>query len=162
VVVAVLAVLLAAGLGVEAHRNSTLDATDHRRAAVATTASGLAAALLSYNASDLSASKSRVLALSTPSFATTYEQDFTQALAGTITALGATAVAKVREVYTGPVTDQTAEAIVVVDFQTTSKAGTRQVLGTNLQMDLLRQNGQWRVNAVNVLSAQSETQTTTP
>ncbi|HEY2430404.1 MAG TPA: hypothetical protein VGI06_15800 [Acidimicrobiales bacterium] len=156
----ILLVAAVAVAGIEWRHDAALSRTAARERAVRTTAGELAQALLSYNATNLDASRARVLALSTATFAANYNQDFTQALAGTITALHASASATVRDVYTADVSASAAKAIVVVDFQTKSSAGTRQVLGTSLQMDLVRQ-GTWKVNDVSVVSAQSETQTPT-
>jgi hypothetical protein len=159
-VVLVVLVVVAGGLaGLEWRRNTQLTHQRNEQRAVAGTASGLGEALLSYNSANLAVSRNRVLALSTPTFAATYDQDFSQALSGTITALGASAAAQVRDVYVADVARDSAKAIVVMDFKTTSTAGTRQVLGTNLQMDLVRQGGSWKVDAVTVISASSETQT---
>jgi Mce-associated membrane protein len=158
---AVLLVVAAIAALMLSHRDNSLQAKANNTQAVAKTASGLGQALLSYNAADLAASRSRVLALATASFTRTYNQDFTKSLDGSITALKATSSATVRDVYVTNVVGTTAKAIVVVDFETKSKAGDRKVLGTNLQMDLVDLNGRWKVNSVTVISATSESQTPT-
>ena len=161
-VAAVLAVLLIVALTAAIvlwHRDQTQQGKAADTQAVATTAGGLGKALLSYDSTDLAGSHSRVLALATAGFAKTYSQDFTNSLGGTITVLKATSTATVRDVYVSDVSGDKAKAIVVVDFQTKSTAGTRNVLGTNLQMDLIDQAGHWKVNSVTVISATSESQT---
>jgi Mce-associated membrane protein len=157
------AVVLVAGTtalaGIEYHRNHDLTGQANDQHAVSATASALAGAILSYNAADLGAARTRVSQLSTASFIQNYDQNFAQALGGTITALQASASATVRDVYVADVTSTSAKAIVVVDFQTKSKTGNRQVLGTHLEMELVRQGGKWLVNVVNLLAISSETQT---
>jgi Mce-associated membrane protein len=131
----------------------------HERDRVAQAASALADAILSYNATNLSQSRAKVAALATQDFLNNYDQNFTKALSGSIVALKATATATVRAVYVANVTATSAMAIVVVDFDTKSTSGSRSVVGTHLEMELVRQGGQWKVNTVSLLSVSSENQT---
>jgi Mce-associated membrane protein len=157
--VALLTVVAIVVAGLELHRKNHLDAQLRNQRDVATVAAGLGTALLSYDAAHLDVSRHRVLTYSTPEFANTYDRDFTQALAGTVASLNASATARVRDVYVADVTGDAAKAIVVVDLTTRSTAGVRQLIGTNVQMELVRRRGRWLVNTVTVLSAASETQT---
>jgi Mce-associated membrane protein len=138
---------------------SHLSSQEGTRNAVASAASSLADAILTYNAGDLAQSQARVKPLATQDFLNNYNQNFTQALSGSIVALDASATATVREVYVADVTSTTADAIVVVDFETKSKSGNRSVVGSHLEMHLLKQSGAWKVNEVDLLSVSSENQT---
>ncbi|GAA3236175.1 hypothetical protein [Actinocorallia longicatena] len=119
-------------------------------------------ALLSYDHGDLGRARDRVLALATPDFGKTYEVAFTGTLQSTITRLQADATATVRVVYVRGGENGSAQAVVVMDSQVKSSAGTRDVTGSYLQMDLVEQKGQWKVSAVNSIGAINESLTATP
>ncbi|MCD0449366.1 hypothetical protein LO762_09210 [Actinocorallia sp. API 0066] len=139
-----------------------LAAKEDTRARISSVAGRFGAALLSYRHGDLAAARARVLALATADFGRTYEVAFTETLQSTITELRADATATVRVVYVTGGDDGTARAVVVMDSQVKSSAGTRNVTGSYLQMDLVEQKGDWKVSAVNSIGAVNESLAATP
>ncbi|MFF5259983.1 hypothetical protein ACFY4C_13625 [Actinomadura viridis] len=116
-------------------------------------------ALLSYDHRDPRAARKNVLALASDDFAKTYDVAFTGGLEGVITRLKADATATVRAVYLGDVDAASARAIVVMDSEVRSSAGTRRVLGSHLDMRLVRKGERWRVTEVTSIGAADESLT---
>ncbi|MDN3351311.1 hypothetical protein [Actinomadura sp. DC4] len=136
-----------------------LSAREDTRRQVSTRAGEFGQALLSYDHSDPDAARKRVLGMTTDDFGRTYDVAFTDGLQGIITKLKADAKATVRTVYVGDVGGDDAKAVVVMDSEVKSTAGTRRVLGSYLEMELVRQHGQWRVKSVNSIGAINESLT---
>lgn len=163
---AVLAAALAAAVAVAALQTVRLADRDDRieelarldatRRDVALGASRFAAALLSYDHGDLERTRSEVLDLATDGFAATYDSAFARGLEPLITELEATAEAEVREVYVAEVTADRARAIVVADSSVRSSNQLRRLIGAYLEMDLVRVDGRWLVDAVTPLTARDE------
>ncbi|GAA3973292.1 hypothetical protein GCM10023085_64740 [Actinomadura viridis] len=116
-------------------------------------------ALLSYDHRNPRAARNQVLALASDDFAKTYDVAFTGGLEGVITRLKADATATVRAVYLGDVDAASARAIVVMDSEVRSSAGTRRVLGSHLDMRLVRKGERWRVTEVTSIGAANESMT---
>lgn len=138
------------------HRADTLNRREAVRRQITATAGQFGQALLSYDHTHLDTARKRVLDLATDDFGRTYDVAFTGGLEGAITKLKADATATIRAVYLDGVGSDGAKAVVVMDSQVTSTAGTRNVLGSYLQMNLTRQGGRWRVSAVNSIGAINE------
>jgi Mce-associated membrane protein len=117
-------------------------------------------ALLSYDYNDLATARDRVLAHATDRFGQEYTTAFTGGLETAITKLQATSTATVRDVYLADVERDTARAIVTLDSEVRSTAGTRRTVSSYLDMALVHQNGQWKVDSVTSVAALD--QTTTP
>ena len=117
-------------------------------------------ALLSYDYNDLVTARDRVLAHATDRFGQEYTTAFTGGLESAITKLQATSTATVRDVYLADVEHDTARAIVTLDSEVRSTAGTRRTVSSYLDMALVHQNGQWKVDSVTSVAALD--QTTTP
>jgi Mce-associated membrane protein len=159
---AVVAAVLAAAVTtavLQWREGSALAAERADRVAVATTAGEFGKALLSYDHADLQAARDRVLALAGEDFAKTYDEAFTGGLEGVITQLKASATASVRDVYVGDVDEGRAKAVAVFDSQVHSDSGTRRVLGSYLEMKLVRAKGRWVVDEVTAIGAADETTT---
>ncbi|MBW8487356.1 hypothetical protein [Actinomadura parmotrematis] len=159
--VTVAAVLLASAVtaGLQWHRADQAARRDAERRAVKASAAEFGQALLSYDHTRLQAARNRVLALTSDDFAKTYDEAFTGGLEGVITRLKADATATVRTVYLGDIDDGTARAVVVMDSEVHSTAGTRRVLGSYLDMTLTRHGGAWRVTDVTSVGAANESMT---
>lgn len=158
--VLVLVVLLAAATGVAVWqaleaRSLAAAATEQRR--VATVASQMGEALLSYDHDDLDASEAAVLALASPDFAEEYSDAFEDGLAAAIADLEATAEGTVTSTYVEHAFAREARAIVVVDAVVTSTAGTRTLEQAYLEMPLVQVDGEWRVDGITSISALGET-----
>jgi Mce-associated membrane protein len=152
--------LLAAAVGVGAwqwHRAEGLTATEATRRQISTVAGQFGRALLSYDHDHLDQARKQVTDLATTDFGRTYDVAFTGGLQDAITKLKADATADIRTVYLTGGTHGTAQAVVVMDSQVKSTAGTRDVTGSYLQMDLVKQGGRWKVSAVNSIGAINET-----
>lgn len=141
---------------------AALEEKEHARQEISSVAGRFGQALLSYEHADLAEARERVLSLATPDFGKTYEVAFTGTLQKTITELKADATATVRVVYVTGGTDGSAQAVVVMDSEVKSTAGTRNVTGSYLQMDLVEQKGRWKVSAVNSIGAINESLTGAP
>jgi Mce-associated membrane protein len=159
---AALALVLAASVGTaglqwnQAHQSAE---REHDRRAVRASAGEFGQALLSYDHRNLQAARNRVLSLSSEDFAKTYDVAFTGGLESVITRLKASATATVRTVYLGDIDASSARAIVVLDSEVRSSAGTRRVLGSHLDMRLARKGEGWRVTEVTSIGAADETMT---
>ncbi|MER6178116.1 hypothetical protein [Streptosporangium sp. NPDC001681] len=125
------------------------------RAAVSTRAGEFAVALQTYDHTDLQAYRDRVFAISGEDFEKTYNEAFSP-LEGVITTMRASSSASIRGVYVSAVGEGRAKAITVVDSQVTSTAGTRRMLGTYMELSLIKTGGRWKVNAATVMGAAEE------
>lgn len=157
----VVAVLIASIVtaGLQWHRADEADARADERRQVGASAGRFGQALLSYDHTRLQAARNRVLSLASDDFAKTYDQAFTGGLEGIITKLKADASATVRTVYVGDVDGSNARAVVVMDSEVHSTAGTRSVLGSYLDMKLARSHGGWKVTEVTSVGAANESMT---
>jgi Mce-associated membrane protein len=145
--------------GVQWYQADQAAAREAERQQVRTRAGEFGQALLSYDHRDLQAARNKVLALSSDDFAKTYDVAFTGGLESVITRLKASATATVRNVYLEDIDEASARAIVVMDSEVRSTAGTRRVLGSHLDMKLTRSGDRWRVTEVNSIGAADETMT---
>ncbi|HEU5029940.1 MAG TPA: hypothetical protein VFV01_33855 [Spirillospora sp.] len=157
----VVAVLIASIVtaGLQWHRADKADTREDVRRQVGDSAGRFGQALLSYDHTRLQAARNRVLSLASDDFAKTYDQAFTGGLEGIITKLKADASATVRTVYVGDVDGSNARAVVVMDSEVHSTAGTRSVLGSYLDMKLARSHGAWKVTEVTSIGAANESMT---
>ncbi|OLT11994.1 hypothetical protein BJF79_04160 [Actinomadura sp. CNU-125] len=157
--VAVVLVAAVVTAGLQWYRADQAAQEEAARSAVKEQAGEFGQALLSYDHEHLQDARNRVLSLASEDFAKTYDVAFTGGLEGVITKLKADASATVRAVYLGDVDESTARAIVVMDSEVRSSAGTRRVLGSHLDMRLTLKDGQWRVTEVTSIGAAQETMT---
>lgn len=145
--------------GLQWHRAEAAADRENDRKSVAARAEEFGQALLSYDHADLQAARHRVLAMSSDDFAKTYDVAFTGGLESVITKLKADATATARTVYVNDIDGDNARAVVVMDSEVHSTAGTRRVLGSYLDMKLARHRGQWKVTEVNSVGAANESMT---
>jgi len=125
------------------------------REVVSVRAGEFAVALQTYEYTDLQAYRDQVFALSGEDFEKTYSEAFSP-LEGVITTMRANSSASIRGVYLSDVGEGRAKAITVVDSQVTSTAGTRRMLGTYMELNLVKTGEQWKVNAATVMGAAEE------
>ncbi|MFC5751443.1 hypothetical protein [Actinomadura rugatobispora] len=159
---AVFALVLLASVvtaGLQWHQADQAATVEGDRRDVRARAGEFGQALLSYDHRNLQAARNRVLSLASEDFAKTYDVAFTGGLESVITRLKADATATVRSVYLGDIDDSTARAIVVMDSEVRSSAGTRRVLGSHLDMRLVRKGERWRVTEVTSVGAADESMT---
>ena len=156
-VIVLLASVVTAGL--QWYRADQAAAREATRNEVKARAGEFGQALLSYDHRSLQAARKRVLAMASEDFAKTYDVAFTGGLESVITRLKADATASVRTVYLGDVDESSARAIVVMDSEVRSSAGTRRVLGSHLDMRLERKGGTWRITEVTSIGAADESMT---
>ncbi|MFD0852891.1 hypothetical protein ACFQ07_11675, partial [Actinomadura adrarensis] len=114
--------------------------------------------LLAYRHTDLNSSRARIQRLASSDFGKSYEAAFT-GLSDVIGRYKADATATVRDTYVSEIDGERAKALVVLDSEVRSTAGTRRVLGSKLLLELVREKGQWRVDAMTSLEADDETMT---
>lgn len=153
-----LALILAAVTAavIERHKNSRLTETASARAAVSRRAAEFSQALLSYDRTNIAAGRDRVLAMSTGDFARTYSTAFNSGLEALITKLQATAKATAREVYVTEASGGEARAIAVVDSKVTSTAGIRDLTGSYVQMDLVKEKGIWKIRGATAIGSDQD------
>ncbi|MFF5204436.1 hypothetical protein [Streptosporangium sp. NPDC000396] len=125
------------------------------RDAVSARAGEFAVALQTYDYANLQAYRDQVFAISGEDFEKTYNEAFSP-LEGVITSMKASSSASVRGVYVSEVGEGRAKAITVVDSQVTSTAGTRRMLGTYMELGLIKTGGHWKVNDATVMGAAEE------
>jgi len=160
-VVAAFAVLLVAATATAviqwrtAHRLSARDRTEQK---VRDRSADFGRALLAYKYTDLSAARSRIGALTSSDFGSSYETAF-DGLASVITKYKATATATVRDVYLNDFDGQRAKTLVVLDSEVKSTMGVRRVLGTKLLLQLILEKGSWRIDSMTTLAADDESLT---
>jgi Mce-associated membrane protein len=161
--VAVLGILVLVAVGFGAfqwrHAHDLGDRQDER-AAAGKAAGQFGEALLTYDYKELNAARDRVLALATDRFGQEYTTDFVGALSEAIVKLQATSMATVRDVFLSDVQRDTARAIVTLDSEINSSAGTRRTTSSYLDMALVKQNGAWKIDSV--ISVAAMDQSTTP
>ncbi|MFB4295132.1 hypothetical protein [Actinomadura sp. NTSP31] len=157
VVVVLIASVVTAGL--QWHRADKADTREDERRQAGASAGRFGQALLSYDHTKLQAARDKVLSLASDDFAKTYDQAFTGGLEGIITKLKADASATVRTVYVGDIDGGNTRAVVVMDSEVHSTAGTRSVLGSYLDMKLTRDHGTWKVTEVTSVGAANESMT---
>ncbi|GAA1864592.1 hypothetical protein [Actinomadura bangladeshensis] len=145
--------------GLQWHAADQAAQRDKERQEVRASAAEFGQALLSYDHTKLQDARHRVLALATDDFAKTYDEAFTGGLEGVITKLKADATAEVQAVYLEKIQDGAAKAVVVMDSEVHSTAGTRRVLGSYLDMRLVRRGGAWKVTDVTSVGAANESMT---
>ena len=125
-----------------------LDARDEVSAAAAT----FGEVYLSYDFDDPDRSGDRVLELITPTFAEDFESTRAPAIEQLFSNLGTTTAAETQQVFVGPISDQEASALVVVDVVANSDAsGTQQLTNLTFLLELVNVDGRWLVD--NVLPA---------
>lgn len=145
--------------GLQWHAADQAAQRDQERQEVRASAAEFGQALLSYDHTKLQDARHRVLALANDDFAKTYDEAFTGGLEGVITKLKADATAEVQAVYLERIEDGAAKAVVVMDSEVHSTAGTRRVLGSYLDMKLVRRGGAWKVTDVTSVGAANESMT---
>ncbi|MFB4306804.1 hypothetical protein [Actinomadura sp. GTD37] len=145
--------------GLQWHAADQAAQRDAERDRIRASAAEFGQALLSYDHTKLQAARHHVLALASDDFAKTYDEAFTGGLEGVITKLKADATATVQGVYLQKVEEGTAKAVVVMDSEVHSTAGTRRVRGSYLDMRLVRRGGEWKVTDVTSIGAANESMT---
>lgn len=151
-VLAVLLAVVAVVLGfVAVSVQRELEDERGERREVARVAGAFSAAILTFDADDLDATKERVLALSTGEFAAEFEEGF-GGLAELVQAASSSARASVDEVFVADVEGGRAAAITVVDLTAEGPSGPRTVADTYLRLTLVEVDGEWRVAGVTSLN----------
>ena len=135
------------------HRLGQLESTEATRRDIQTVAGAFGQALLTYDFNDLNAARTSVLALATQSFGQQYTTAFTGGLDVAITKLQASSKATIDSVYVADVLSDTAKAIVTLDSEVHSSAGTRRTIGSYLDLTLKREDGKWKVDTVTSVAA---------
>ena len=135
-------------------RAASAEAAVDEDAAVRSGAEAFTTALLTYEAGALDEASRRLADVATEDFLATYAQALTAGVGAAIDDVGAAASVTVREVFTGPVSADTATAFVVADMEVRSQSGTRMVTGLVLRLELVRGVPGWRVDALTTITAE--------
>lgn len=149
IVVAALLLVVATFLGVlAAGSRAQLDRERDRRQEVEQAAARFATAFVTYDYRTLEASLTRIKRDATAKFGGEYERLFRTSLSTLIRETKAQSTGTVTDVFLGAVDDETASALVVVNVEREGVGGRLPVAGTYFQMDLVEQNGRWKVDNV--------------
>ena len=164
-------VVLCIGLGIAAAgfavlaavSTATLERERTDRERVEEASGRFASALLTYDYQDLDTAKRRVLELSTGKFRREYEQAFSGGLDVLFQQTQARSTGTVTELFVGPMEDGSVTTVVVVDAVAQGSAGGRRQVNSYIQLELVKVDGQWKVDGVTYLNTggPAETGTTT-
>lgn len=152
-----LLVVMTALAFVQWRRSSSLAADAKTQRDIATTAGSFGEALLSYDFDDVTVARDRVVKLATEEFGKSYSETFRAGLGTIIASLQATAEATVRDVFVTEASGDRAKAVVVLDSKIRSLRGLRELIGSYLEMELRREGGRWKVDAVSAVAAAKDT-----
>jgi hypothetical protein len=122
--------------------------TDDPAGEVRAAAGRFGEALLTYDFEDPEANRDAVLALSTGSFRSDYDDAFADGLAELITQVEARSRAIVKDVFVSEVERGTASAIVLLDLESDGAGGPRTIPDVYFQLGLVRVEGTWLVDQV--------------
>jgi len=125
---------------------------DGGRDALRAAAGEFGEALVTYDHADPEAHRDAVLARSTGSFRTEYDDAFDQGLGKLITELQATSQGFVKDVYLTEVEEGQALAIVVMDVESDGSGGPRTVYDVYVRLTMIQVDGRWLVDDVTDLS----------
>ena len=158
IVVAALLLVVATFLGVlAASSRAQLERERDQRQQVEQTAARFATAFVTYDYRTLDASLTRIKRDATAKFGGEYERLFRTSLSTLIRETQARSTGTVTDVFLGSVDDETASALVVVNVERQGAAGRLPVAGTYFQMDLVEQNGRWKVDNVTSINFSQST-----
>ncbi|MDX6744885.1 hypothetical protein [Actinocorallia sp. A-T 12471] len=141
--------------GLQWHEAGRLAGQDRVEQEVRTRSAEFARALLAYRHTELPDAQQRIRALTSADFGSTYDTAFAE-LSGIITKYQADATATVRDVYLSEIDGQLAKTLVVLDSEVKSTLGVRHVKGSKLMLELVKEKGAWRVDAMTTLPADDD------
>jgi hypothetical protein len=151
-----LAVMVAAAAFVVWNQNRDLrSASDDRRDA-ATVASDFTTAVLSYDHRHLQGSVDNVLGLSTPDWGRQYEDAWFQEQQPIVEATRARAEVAVDDVMLGDEADGVVHAVVAFNATIHSQVCVRHLQGSFLALDLVQDEGRWKVDDMRYLGQQNQ------
>ena len=133
---------------VAASLNQDLDEARTGDREVAQVAGRFAAALFTYDHTDVERTREEVLSLATGGFREEYEQAFEGGIDVFIEETEASSTVTVKDVLVGPVEDGTATAVAVIDTSADGAGGPRDLRNLYLRLDLVRVEGEWKVASV--------------
>jgi Mce-associated membrane protein len=151
--VAALALVAAVGLGLlAAVLGGRLNDERSERRAVQDASGRFASALLTYDFNDLPRAKQRVLALSTGKFRREYEQAFDGGLDTLFRETQARSAGTVTDVFVGEIEDGSVTTIAVVDAVARGTTGSRRLISSYIELQLVKVKGEWKVDGVTNLN----------
>jgi hypothetical protein len=151
-----LAVLVAAGGFVLWKQNQDLRADRNEVRSAERVASDFTTAVLSYNFRDLRGSVDDVKALSTTDWGRQYEEAWFQEQQSIVEATRARGRVAVEDVLLGQESSGVIPAVVRFDATIRSEVGVRRITGGYLQLDLTRQDGEWKVDNMQYLATEDQ------
>jgi hypothetical protein len=156
ILVIVLAWTVAAGGVVLWKQNQDLRADRDDERAAERVAADFTTAVLSYNFRDLRGSVDDVKALSTTDWGRQYEEAWFQEQQSIVEATRARGRVAVEDVLLGEESSGVIPAVVRFDATIRSEVGVRRITGGYLQLDLTRQDGEWKVDAMQYLATEDQ------
>jgi hypothetical protein len=152
-IVAAVAMVLAVGLGAVAlakngDANDLADERDARRE-VARVSAEFGEAYLSYDFDDVDGASDAVVALASEAFAKDFADTRAPGIEELFANLKTSTKATTTEVFVSDVGDRQARSLVVVDVAATStSSGNQSLKDLSFVLDLVHEDGEWRVDAV--------------
>jgi len=145
--------VLSVALGIlAAVLSSRLDHERGDRQAVQEVSGRFAAALLTYDYTDLDKAKARVLALSTRKFQKEYDAAFTGGLDVLVKETQTRSAGTVTDVFVGNISGDSATTIAVVDAVSQGTAGRNQLVSSYIELELVKLSGTWKIDNVTNLN----------
>jgi Mce-associated membrane protein len=146
---AALMLVVATFLGVlAAGTRAELDRERDERQQVEQVAARFATAFVTYDYRNLDASLTRIKRDASARFGGEYERLFRTSVRTLIQETRARSAGTVTDVFLGSIDDETASALIVVNVEREGAGGRLPVAGTYFQLDLVEQNGRWKVDNV--------------
>lgn len=153
----VLALVVAAVAVFAWQRGTSLaDERDDRREA-AQVASDFTTAIQGYDSRDLSATLDAATALATRDYGSQLSDAWFSDLQPIVEQLRARATVDVSEVLLGEISQDAVSAVVNFNADIRSTVGTRRLAGAYLRLDLLKVNGDWKVDDMTFLATSDQT-----
>ena len=154
----VVALLLAVGAWVLSRpdpADGSLDDAHQRRRA-------FGAAYLTFDASSVDLAGDELLALTTDEFAAEFRSDRLPAVSDLFADSSTSTRAQVSETFLTPEADGRVQALVLVDVDASAAEGSQRLINLSFVIELVRADGEWKVDGVSPLPAPEVLSPTTP
>jgi hypothetical protein len=154
----VVAVLIAGGAWVLTRPDPTDGSLDdaHR------VAEAFGAVYLTFDASSVDLAGDELLALTTDEFAAEFRSDRLPAVSDLFADSSTSTRAQVSETFLTPEADGRVQALVLVDVDASAAEGSQRLINLSFVIELVRADGEWKVDGVSPLPAPEVLSPTTP
>jgi hypothetical protein len=120
------------------------------------------AAYLTFDASSVDLAGDDLLALTTDAFAAEFRSDRLPAVSELFADSSTSTRAQVSETFLSPVIDGRTHAVVLVDVDATAAEGSQRLINLSFVIELVEDDGEWKVDGVSPVPAPEVLSPTTP